>query len=813
MKGRQWSSSMIFSDLILHKDSITNATSISLPGFSSTFLPNHPILPRKTENVEIPSTYRVANITYSAQQDTIIGHCAVAPARITNSKTQTIEMLADAQSTNKVIWPSKIIEWNKSNTYRDLQFASIILTPIRCNTETGHIYITKHLTVNIVFEDLIQPYSESASQHHDISAEEISELIDIPFNDVFNINSNQGPLRSRPDLNTFVKAPGYLIVCPESFKQAADKLAAWKRLMGFNTTVKSISVESALDTIAVQNCIEDAYYADFSLKYVLLLGGGYQIAPRVGKYPIVEDGKTLKYYTDFYYACMDGEEDLFPDLIIGRLPAHTLNEALIMVNKSINYEKNPPLSNDEYFNSMIHAAHFAAVDPYDKIVVNTPDVANTEGRRFVKTSEDILSCQLDFNYNPKRIYSSGCIAPKYWSDVFANGQEIPSFLQVPQFRWNGDLPDIINSVNAGARYLFYRGHGHAYGWEAPDFNGLNMECFTNRDALPVLFNITCLAGLFKNDFDSISDYDANYDNQSYSLTESLLNYDKGGIVGAIAANMVSLSGPNDYFVAGMFDAMYPDPGLYINMPVYPRHSSYPVLDSNRAPVLDLGSVMKIGKEKMCEAFGLDIGATPIPDTNANKNDDEDNEENNFHNDIKRCRYNAEIYHCLADPSIKLYRQKPTVKAISTESGNGITYLTGCANRTVVKVNKLTNEVTIRKPNREDVIPITGYMNDHYIAVIGEDYVPEIYNSSDNDNMGRPSCIVNSVTSFGGEFKVEYTASSAVQQVSAVVTDLLGNRYSTAIGSNGILRIRRILGTCILTVYCDGQKIYNKIFTR
>lgn len=98
--------------------------------------------------------------------------------------------------------------------------------------------------------------------------------------------------------------------------------------------------------------------------------------------------------TDFYYSCMDGDNDLTPDLQFGRLPVATASEANIVVDKIINYEKNP-VSDASFYKTGVNCAYFQD-DNYDGYA----------DRRFAQTSEEVRNALLTEGINVKRIYTT-----------------------------------------------------------------------------------------------------------------------------------------------------------------------------------------------------------------------------------------------------------------------------------------------------------------------------------------------------------------------------------------------------------------------
>lgn len=110
----------------------------------------------------------------------------------------------------------------------------------------------------------------------------------------------------------------------------------------------------------IRNCIKD-YYLNHSTRFVLLAGDtfdtqGKEYVPHRGMYAEIDVGVliyTNKFPCELYYGCLDGnwnsdrdnrwgedgEEDWLAEVIVGRAPVNTLDEAWTFVNKTISFEK------------------------------------------------------------------------------------------------------------------------------------------------------------------------------------------------------------------------------------------------------------------------------------------------------------------------------------------------------------------------------------------------------------------------------------------------------------------------------------------
>ncbi len=156
----------------------------------------------------------------------------------------------------------------------------------------------------------------------------------------------------------------YLVICQESMFDEFGPLLDWKTKKG--VPAQAISVESIYGAYSgadsqekIKACIKD-YVENKSTVWVVLAGDN-TIIPDRDCYASVNGGmytdSTIP--TDLYYSCLDdmdwdddgdgkagevGQDtiDMGPDVFVGRFPIRTASEATVIVDKTIEYEKNSP---------------------------------------------------------------------------------------------------------------------------------------------------------------------------------------------------------------------------------------------------------------------------------------------------------------------------------------------------------------------------------------------------------------------------------------------------------------------------------------
>lgn len=414
----------------------------------------------------------------------------------------------------------------------------------------------------------------------------------------------------------------YLIVTDPAFRPAADTLRTWKIQKGIATKVVETGNDAG-DAGTTKEEIQQYIRNQFNNciirpSYVLLLGDAEQIAPF---YRATHYGDSAG--TDLDYALMDNA-DIMPDLAIGRIPVDTLDQANVVINKIVNYEKHPPVASGFYRN-MSFAAYFQCC---------RNDVAD-DGRTvrsFIETSELVRDRLTSLGYTVERIYSTGTgYEPDYVTAgrdttprKYRNGAALPAELAPGSgFGWNGSSSDVVNAINEGRFLMFHRDHGGISGWSSPSFKSSNLGSLTNGSKLPVVYSVNCASGLFDNETRNPAN-----DAYTYNTTvggaywaENILRME-GGAVGVIGDTRNSPTWANSALARGLFDATWPT--------VVP--------EGGNTSLRRLGDILNYGKSYLAGQVGVAQTAGSVSQSEANT-------------DIV-------LYHVYGDPTMQMWTSNP-----------------------------------------------------------------------------------------------------------------------------------------------------------
>lgn len=477
------------------------------------------------------------------------------------------------------MFPSKVIPLTKKENYCDNVLLNVCVCPIRYDYRNNITRIFTHIRYKVYYE---KNNRNNNSNHNNTFLSNIA----------LNYEKDQIKRYNKSGTNNQLQTESYLIVTTPSYYESANRLAEWKRNLGYDVTIQLKNSWTPTDIKNTVRSIADS----INITQLLLLGGHNSINAEFSNI-------RKEHYTDYYYGFKNG--DSIPSISVGRIPVSNIDEAGIVVNKIINYERYPTCDS-MFYKRGLHCAYF-----------QEGDSLGFEDRRFTKTAEEIKEyMEVEQQKKCNRVYyTEQETCPTHWNNTkYSFGEEIPDSLKKPTFLWDGNAENIKQHINNGVFYTLLRDHGQPRCWCEPYFTSDNIQELSNGNKLPIVFSICCSTGNFVVDT---------------CFCESFLKKEDGGCVGIFGASHTSLSGPNDALACAMFDAIWPNPGLV------PRFPNIVPDTINHIPVYSLGAIMNQGKQRMKETW------YPL------KNKQKD-----------YITYSCEVFHCFGDPSMEIYTDLP-----------------------------------------------------------------------------------------------------------------------------------------------------------
>ncbi len=549
----------------LNSEMPVNGTNYSLllrKGFTHTKDIGKPALPSHNKIVAVPLGAR-AKISYHklAYSDTTGFSCYPAqPPSPDSYNAPEPEFTIDKDFyTKDVLYPEMPVEIVERLMWRGMEMLVVQVRPVLYNPFQKKYRLYSEIEFSIDFE--------GGSQFIDANMHSQNFLRNYPAA-FFNKSSIQNEVdkKSKPRNLSKGDACDYIIVTIDEYFEAAEKLAAWKRQIGYKVEIVSKPVWTVAE---VDEAIKTRYQNWTPKPDYFVIIGDQQDVP----------GQSMgSHVTDLYYACMDGGNDFWPDMARGRISVASSAYANSIVDKIIKYES-VPVSNPDFYSTGTHAAYFQES--------STPGYAE---RRFAQTAEEcLLYLEDQYGYSVNRVYVTGTSTnPTNWNNgYYSAGEPIPPYLLKPGFPWDGDATDINTHINNGSLYVLHRDHGFELGWGDPYYDLSDVSNLTNADLTPVVFSINCLTGKF---------------NVSECFAERFLRKTPGGAVGVFAHSEVSYSGYNDGLAMGLFDAIWANPGLVPNFTGSGGVFNPSVTPHD--PILTMGDVLNHSLIRMSETWGV-----------------------------------------------------------------------------------------------------------------------------------------------------------------------------------------------------------------
>lgn len=565
-------------------------TYLNVKDFSKLKAVGKPALPCHNDIIAVPmgadAKIKIIDIEYKEFINYLI-HPALQPATDTKGAKEPEFEIDEDFYRQDVFYPATPVEITEIQKIRGMSMAIVEIRPVQYNPAQRKIRIISKIKYEIEFD--------GATQFIDVS-EHSEYFLNMLPNYFLNGNSIKNEIKSKGGvkLNSTSSSKDYIILTHTNYLSAAETLAQWKRQLGFSVEI----VSSSSWTAASVKTAVHSRYQNWTPKpdYFVIIGDHGDVPGEI------INGSYGTFACDLYYACMDAGNDYIPDMANGRISVTSPSMANMVIQKIINYERNP-LNDSTIYKKAVHAAYF-----------QQSSTAGYAERRFAQTAEDARNyMDTSQNFNIQRVYVTGnSVNPTNWNNgYYSAGEPLPNYLKKPTFPWNGNASHINSGINDGALYVLHRDHGFENGWGDPAYNKSNINSLVNGNKLPVVFSINCLTGKFL---------------EAECFSECFLRKTNGGTAGIFGHGEISLSGYNDGLSLGLIDAIWASPGLVpnftgsggINNPNLSSHTS----------ITALGFVRNQALIRMSETWGAH-------------------------------RYTNELLNYFGDPAMKIWTNYPT----------------------------------------------------------------------------------------------------------------------------------------------------------
>ncbi|MBE9491395.1 MAG: hypothetical protein IMY70_00800, partial [Bacteroidetes bacterium] len=342
-------------------------------------------------------------------------------------------------------YPANQVTMDKPGIWRDVKIAGLHVIPFEYNTANNELEVIISIKLEIEFSGIDPEITFNGSKH---VAPKFYKMYDASILNFESLGCTMN-FKSNDDIK-------YLIITNTEAISTIQPLVDWKNQQGMRVEVKTM--ETGFNTPQnFKDYISGLYESD-NLEYILMVGdaypdggnsGGPNDVPMYWWQPSGEDGS----YSDSWYSCMDGPDDHYADIAIGRLvyDEGELDELELQIQKTMDHYFNP----DDQTNWAENSILIAHMEQYPG--------------KYTQCCEEIR--------------------------LFPYALQIPIFEQAYGGAGYSNT-DVVNYVNANSCGIFnYRGHGSAtelWQWcPQGSFTAQHVNQLTNEDQLFVFFDVCC----------------------------------------------------------------------------------------------------------------------------------------------------------------------------------------------------------------------------------------------------------------------------------------------------------------------------------
>lgn len=243
------------------------------------------------------------------------------------------------------------------------------------------------------------------------------------------------------------------IITTSEYVQTLQPLIEWKNQKGIATDLALYPEATGEGREGVKSYIANRYRKD-SVTCFLIVGDEHQVPSHIEI--ILADNDTV--VTDNRYTNIEGGEyDISPEAAIGRIPVHTAEEAEIIIDKTVQYEKYPDTS-DNWHSRALAVSMTEKVETFHGTWAPANEITDTVLTHFGSDHDD---------YSFKKFY----------------GDNIDKELFLPR-------------LSEGVGLTYYTGHGADQGWLSCALVNSDAAIITNGYRMPIIISCACYTGRF-----------------------------------------------------------------------------------------------------------------------------------------------------------------------------------------------------------------------------------------------------------------------------------------------------------------------------
>ncbi len=488
---------------------------VSADGMNSTNYFEFPSLPYRSLSILIPQGEKV--ISYRLEggsQVELSGKVELARFEgmmLDDGTIKGVSLSADEATAEGSVFPAWRVRHTGTSQWKGYRIATFDVFPIRYDLDSGRLTVDEELTLVVETApveggDIIATRLRHVDGFRNDAEIEVREIVENPFASgayVFDdIVVDEGDRGFAPAYQPGLEgsAVKYLIITNNAMESEFQRLADWKTIKGMPAVVRTIEwIEQnywsgADQGESVRNFIREAY-EKWGVEYVLL-GGDTDIIPGRMAYTTFYTGDFIP--TDMYYSCLDGswnadgdslwgeafhsfsdpgdDADLWAEVYVGRFPASTVQDATILIDKTMAYEAPSDTLYKEDFLLLGEVIFPSDFDPGDQIILDGAEILQTIYDGYFSGNPAINTTRLFENY--------------------------------PAYPGSSDLTiqQTLEKMNEGTNHVMHAGHGYKYNMSVGNGSIINYDAskLTNGGETFSMYLMNCTNVAF--DTDCLAEY-------------------------------------------------------------------------------------------------------------------------------------------------------------------------------------------------------------------------------------------------------------------------------------------------------------------
>jgi len=306
-------------------------TTVSIEGETRLWELGKPSLPLVSRAIRLPNTGNVKLVVSGGEYDEY-SNIDVLPQQSTDTKDSATFAFDETQYKTNAWYPSELARLSGPDILRDARVAALAIQPVQYNPVTKTLRVYRSINIETIPIGGMGTNEILSNRSHAVPS------FAGVYSEIIGADDLVEDARNAP--------PGQvLIICRPNVAATMQTLANWKTQSGRPT---QIMTTSTLTSTVIKNNIIIPAYNSFNppLENILLVGDGGNDTSNDYNLPAPIPSITYT-YSDHWYGQMT--TSILASIWVSRLSCNNVSELMTHINRSINYEKNPPTADTTWF--------------------------------------------------------------------------------------------------------------------------------------------------------------------------------------------------------------------------------------------------------------------------------------------------------------------------------------------------------------------------------------------------------------------------------------------------------------------------------